>query len=334
MESPPVTKPRRYIPVVLISMLLLIAGLTIWTLNHAATAQASDSVPIESADVMLAPLPDEAPPPAETDTCQHCHLSGSIESLFAPILRWMLFGTAGLAFVYGAYRTGSAVLTRKPWKPIWARVTEWVDERYQIVEPTRKFLAKPVPKFATRWWYCLGGITFALFIIQGITGIMLAFYYKPSVQEAYASIQFIENEVLFGSAIRSIHHWCANGMIIMAVAHMLRVFITGAFKPPRELNWISGVTLGLLTLVFGFTGYLLAWDQRSYWATTVGSEIVGGIPIIGDLAMILLRGGWEVSDIALSRFFAMHVLALPVLIVLFLGMHFLMVRRQGIARPL
>jgi hypothetical protein len=321
----------------IVSVLLLAAGIAIGT--HSATAgplpeQTAAQTVQSTGDGLLGLPPSEAPPPPATDTCQHCHLSGAIENLFAPLMRWTVLGMAALAFVYGAYRTGSVIVTRKPWKPLSARVTDWFDERYQIVEPIRKFLAKPVPKFATKWWYCLGGITFALFIIQGITGIMLAFYYKPSVQEAFASIQYIENEVLFGSAIRSIHHWCANGMIVMAVAHMIRVFITGAFKPPRELNWISGVSLGLLTLVFGFTGYLLAWDQRAFWATTVGTEIVGGIPVIGDIVMIFLRGGWQVGDIALSRFFAMHVLALPVLIVIFLGMHFLMVRRQGIARPL
>ncbi len=326
---------RRYLPILLLSALLLAAGIALSA--HSATAgplpeqTVNDQV---AANGLLAPPSFEAPPPPETDTCQHCHLSGVIDNLFAPLMRWTVFGMAGLAFVYGAYRTGSAIVTRKPFKPIWMRVTEWVDERYQIVEPLRKFLAKPVPKFATRWWYCLGGITFALFVIQGITGTMLAFYYKPSVQEAFASIQFIENEVLFGSAIRSIHHWCANGMIIMAAAHMIRVFITGAFKPPREMNWVSGVASGLLTLVFGFTGYLLAWDQRSFWATTVGTEIVGGIPVIGNIVMIFLRGGWQVGDIALSRFYSMHILAMPVLIIAFMGMHFLMIRRQGVARPL
>jgi quinol-cytochrome oxidoreductase complex cytochrome b subunit len=163
---------------------------------------------------------------------------------------------------------------------------------------------------------------------------MLAFYYKPTPEEAYASIQFIENEVRFGSAIRSIHHWAANGMVVMVVAHMLRVFITGAFKPPRELNWVSGILLLILTMGFGFTGYLLPWDQRAFWATTVGSEIAGGIPVIGDLALIFLRGGWGVSGITLSRFYAVHVLVLPLIIIIMLGAHFLMIRRQGIAEPL
>ena len=123
-------------------------------------------------------------------------------------------------------------------------------------------------------------------------------------------------------------------MVIMVVAHLLRVFITGAFKPPRELNWISGVILFIVTLGFGFTGYLLPWDQRAYWATTVGTEIAGGIPWIGDLALVFMRGGWDVGAVTLSRFYALHILILPVIIIAFLGVHFLMVRRQGIARPL
>lgn len=273
-------------------------------------------------------------PAAELDTCQHCHLAGSIENMWTPVMRWSLFGFFGLAFIYGAYRGGSAWFTRRPWVPLWRRLALWVDERLEIIEPLQKVLAKPVPLFATRWMYCLGGITFFLLVIQGITGTMLAFYYKPTPEGAYASIQFIENEVRFGAAIRAIHHWAANGVIVVVVAHMLRVFISGAFKPPRELNWLTGIVLLIVTLAFGFTGYLLPWDQRAYWATTVGTEIAGGIPQIGDLALVFLRGGWEVGDVALSRFFALHVLVLPAICILLLLGHFFMIRKQGISRPL
>ncbi len=129
--------------------------------------------------------------------------------------------------------------------------------------------------------------------------MMLAFYYQPTPEHAYASIQYIENEVLFGAAIRAIHHWSANGMIIMCYAHMLRVFIMGAFKAPSELNWVSGVLL-MMTLGFGFTGYLLPWDQRAFWATTVGTEIAGGIPDIGILLLIFLRVGWSITGQTLT----------------------------------
>ena len=163
---------------------------------------------------------------------------------------------------------------------------------------------------------------------------MLAFYYPATPAEAYLSIQFIENEVLLGSAVRMIHHWSANGMIVLAFAHMLRVFIMGAYKAPRELNWVSGVVLLTMTLAFGFTGYLLPWDQRAYWATTVGTEIAGGIPVIGELALVFLRGGWNITSLTLSRFYALHILILPLITVTSMGLHFIMVRKQGIMKPL
>jgi quinol-cytochrome oxidoreductase complex cytochrome b subunit len=246
----------------------------------------------------------------------------------------MVFGFAGVVFAWGAYRAGSGWVTRRAWKPLWLRAVEWIDERYQVVSPVQKALAKPVPRFAMKWWYCLGGITFALFAVLGVTGTLLAFYYKPTPEGAYASIQYIENEVRFGSAIRAIHHWSANGMVVMVVAHLLRVFISGAFKPPRELNWMTGVLLLVVTLGFGFTGYLLPWDQTAFWASTVGTEIAGAEPVIGDLALVFLRGGWEITGVTLSRFYAVHVLILPLGIVALLGGHFLMIRRQGIYRPL
>jgi hypothetical protein len=273
-------------------------------------------------------------PDPEQDTCQHCHLEGSLENLWTPFWRWSVTGVFVLTFIFGAYQSTSIWRTRKPWRSIWTRGASWLDERYQVVEPVKKALSKPVPLFSTRWMYCLGGIAFMLFAIQGVTGIMLAFYYEPSPAGAYASIQYIENEVFFGSSIRSVHHWAANGMIVIVVAHLIRVFISGAFKPPRELNWVSGVFLFLLTIGFGFTGYLLPWDQRAYWATTVGTEIAGGIPQIGGLALVFLRGGWNVTAITLSRFYALHVMVLPILTIGLLGAHFLMIRRQGIAKPL
>ena len=273
-------------------------------------------------------------PPPKEDPCQHCHLAGENKGIWTPLARWSIFGLAGLVFAFGFYRTTSVWMTRAPWKPISVRTGEWVDERYQVKQPLEAVLSKPVPKFALRWWYCLGGITAFLFVVQAVTGIMLAFYYKPTPDQAFASIQFIENEVRFGASIRAIHHWAANGMIVMCLAHMLRVFVVGAYKPPRELNWVNGVLLLVLTLAFGFTGYLLPWDQRAFWATTVGSEIAGSIPVIGELALVFLRVGWTVSDLTLSRFYALHVILLPILTLGLMGLHFLMIRRQGIARPL
>ncbi len=273
-------------------------------------------------------------PPPKQEPCQSCHISGEEKNLWLPISRWLVFGGFGLVFAFGVYRSASVWTQRRAWKPLTTRAIEWVDERYGIVEPLTKILNKPVPKYALNWWYCLGGITAFLFVVQGLTGIMLAFYYKPSAAEAYASIQFIETQVRFGSAIRAIHAWSANGMIVMCMAHMLRVFIMGAYKPPRELNWISGVVLLVVTLAFGFTGYLLPWDQRAFWATTVGTQIAGAVPSIGNLVLVFLRVGWNVSEATLGRFYGLHIIVIPLLTVTFMLAHFMMVRRLGIKKPL
>jgi hypothetical protein len=299
--------------------------------GHPATGETAG---IEASMATMMTAVGQAPPAPKTDPCLHCHITGEDKGIWTPLSRWVVFGSAGLFFAFGMYRSATVWRTRSHWKPITARAAEWVDERYQISEPLSKVLSKPVPTYALRWFYCLGGMTAFLFAIQAVTGILLAFYYKPTPEAAYASIQYIETQVSFGAGIRAVHHWAANGMIIMCVAHMLRVFIMGAFKPPRELNWVTGVFLLLMTLVFGFTGYLLPWDQRAFWATTVGSEIAGAIPVIGDLALIFLRVGWDVSALTLSRFYALHVIVLPILLLVFMVMHFLMVRRQGIAKPL
>lgn len=308
------------------------------TQNESGNLSDSDSPDLMFAEKVLVFSEAErsavTPPEAQKDPCLHCHISGENTGIWTPIARWSLFGTMGLIFTFGIYRSASVWTGKKPWKPLSKRGAEWIDERYEVSEPLSKVLNKPVPKYALRWWYCLGGITAVLFVTQAVTGIMLAFYYKPTPDAAFASIQYIENQVRFGSAIRMVHHWAANGMIVMCIAHMLRVFIMGAFKPPRELNWVSGVVLLLITLAFGFTGYLLPWDQRAYWATTVGSEIAGSIPVIGDVALVFLRVGWVVTGQTLSRFYALHVIALPIVTLGMMGAHFLMVRRQGIAKPL
>ena len=275
-----------------------------------------------------------APPEPEKDTCVQCHVIEDFTNIWTPLGRWIFFGGAGLFLLFGVARSASVWRSRSEWVPIPTRILSWIDERYGLSETLKPIISKPVPDWQRRWWYCLGGLTFTLFLIQGITGIMLAFYYKPTPTEAYASIMFIENEVLLGSAFRMIHHWSANGMIVMAFAHMLRVFIMGAYKRPRELNWVSGVLLLVMTLAFGFTGYLLPWDQRAYWATTVGTEIGGSIPIIGELVLVFLRGGWNITSLTLSRFFAGHILILPLVTVTSMVLHFLMIRKQGVMKPL
>jgi len=224
-----------------------------------------------------------------------------------------------------------ATTSRRNWG---TRVGDWFDERFDVRIPLEAFLKKPVPKHAIRWYFCLGGITFALFLIQGVTGILLSLYYKPTPGEAYESILFIMNNVRFGWLIRSIHSWSATLMIAFCIAHMLRVFITGSYKNPRELNWVAGMFLLLLTLAFGFTGYLLPWDQKALWGSTVGSEILGIIPGIGAWLLGLLRGGAEITGLTLTRFYGIHMLVLPVLVFVFLAVHFIIIRRQGISGPL
>jgi hypothetical protein len=322
---------RRFALLLLAFALVLVVGFA----ARAPRAEAVATLPLDGVAVLQASEAGSVPPPpAEQDTCQHCHLAGEITALVYPFGRWMIFAVFGAVFAYGGWRLASNWTTRAPWKPLMLRAVDWTEERFHVKEPLGKVLSKPVPMFATAWYYCLGGISFALFGVLAITGIMLAFYYQPTPEGAYASIQYIETQVLFGSSIRAIHHWSANGMVVVVVAHMLRVFITGAFKAPRELNWISGVFLLVITLAFGLTGYLLPWDQTAFWASTVATEIAGAEPGIGNLALVFLRGGWEVTAVTLSRFFALHVLVLPAVILLFLVGHFLMIRRQGIARPL
>ena len=171
----------------------------------------------------------------------------------------------------------------------------------------------------------------SLFLILAITGIMLAIYYQPTPDDAYQSIVNLTTHVQFGWWIRSIHKWAAGGMVLLVFAHMLRVFFTGAYKAPRELNWITGVLLLVLTLGFGFTGYLLPWDQKAYWATKVGTDIAGSVPFIGHFLLVSLRGGDQISAATLARFYDLHILVLPAIIVALLGGHFWMIRRHGIS---
>ncbi len=208
-----------------------------------------------------------------------------------------------------------------------------LDERLDIREALEKNLKKPVPSHVN-WLFCFGGISLFLFTVQAVTGILLLMYYRPTIAEAYKSVVFVTNNVPFGWLVRGLHHWAANLMIIMVFLHMARVFLYGAYKPPRDFNWVTGVILFMLTLGFGFTGYLLPWNQISYWATTVGTEVPGAVPLIGNFLITMIRGGHAVSQTTLTRFFAIHVVILPLLISFFLLGHFFMIRKQGIAGPL
>jgi len=183
--------------------------------------------------------------------------------------------------------------------------------------------------------YCLGGLSFFLFLGLTITGVLLMFYYVPSVERAYEDILRLDTDVRFGMLMRNMHRWMAHGMVIMVLMHMMRVFYTGAYKPPREFNWVVGVVLLVLTLLLSFTGYLLPWDQLAFWAITVGTNMVGSAPILGEPNRFALIGGFEVGPAALIRFYTLHVIALPLLAATFMAVHFWRIRRDGgLARPL
>lgn len=208
-----------------------------------------------------------------------------------------------------------------------------LEARLTFKEALEKALKKPVPKHIN-FWYCFGGISFLLFIIQVVTGILLAFYYKPTPETAYESVKTIMTKVPLGWLIREIHAWGANLMIAAVIIHMLRTFFHKAYRAPREMHWISGVILLFMTCTFGFSGYLLPWDQLSYWATKVGTEIAGAFPFVGEYILLILRGGPEISGATLTRFFAIHVMVLPWIVTFALVAHFLMIRKTGISKPL
>ncbi len=183
--------------------------------------------------------------------------------------------------------------------------------------------------------YCLGGLSFFMFLGLTVTGVMLMFYYVPSVDRAYTDIQSLETNVRFGMLTRNLHRWMAHGMVMTVLLHMMRVFYMGAYKPPREFNWVVGVILLVLTLLLSFTGYLLPWDQLALWAITVGSGIAGAAPVLGTESRLALFGAYDINDAALIRFYTLHVIALPLLAAIFMSVHFWRIRRDGgLARPL
>ena len=209
----------------------------------------------------------------------------------------------------------------------------WLDQRLgwdDLIAPLRK---KTVPLHKLSYWYFLGGITLFLFVIQVLTGILLLLYYRPGANEAFESVQYIMTHVQFGWLIRSIHSWSANLMIFTAFAHMFSVLFLKAYRKPRELTWVSGVILLFLVMGFGFSGYLLPWNTLAFFATKVGTEITGQVPIIGKPLMIFLRGGEEVTAATLSRFFGFHVAVLPGLATLLILVHMLLVQHLGISIP-
>jgi quinol-cytochrome oxidoreductase complex cytochrome b subunit len=212
-------------------------------------------------------------------------------------------------------------------------VKGWLDERFGWAELTKPLRKKTVPMHRLSYWYFLGGITLFLFVIQVCTGILLLLYYRASANEAFESVQYITTQVQFGWLVRSIHSWSANLMILTAFAHMFSVLFLKAYRKPRELTWITGAVLLFLAMGFGFSGYLLPWNTLAFFATKVGTEVAGQVPIVGKWIVIFLRGGEDVTGATLTRFFGFHVAVLPGITTLLLGIHILLVQRFGISVP-
>jgi quinol-cytochrome oxidoreductase complex cytochrome b subunit len=209
---------------------------------------------------------------------------------------------------------------------------DWLEERSGLVGGVRFFLFRKVPH-DINWFQTLGSATLTAFLVQALTGVILAMYYKPDPNSAYASIQHITNDLTFGWLVRGMHRWGASIFIILMFMHMGRVFLFGAYKYPRELNWIVGVLLLAIGMFEGFTGYLLPWDQTSYWATVVGININGTAPFLGPFIASLLRGGAEIGPDTLSRFYSIHMLLLPGAIMGLIGLHLYLVVRLGVTSP-
>ena len=188
-------------------------------------------------------------------------------------------------------------------------------------------------KFA--YTFCLGGLSFFLFLVLTVTGVYLMFFYVPSATQAYSDILRIQSQVVFGLLTRNIHRWAAHLMVFFVFLHMMRVFYHGAYKPPREFNWVVGVLLLFLTLALSFTGYLLPWDQIAYWAVTIGNNLASYVPVFNRVSQLLIFGGVEVGQNTLLRFYVLHVILLPLAAAVFLAVHFWRIRKDGgISGPL
>jgi quinol-cytochrome oxidoreductase complex cytochrome b subunit len=221
-------------------------------------------------------------------------------------------------------------LTASDWKP---KVFDWFDERLGLRMARDILDHKVVPLHSRTAWYYFGGMTLFLLGVQLFTGLLLLLYYRPTVAEAFDSVRFIMTQVEFGWLIRSIHSWSANLLIFVAFIHMFSVTFTHAYRPPRELTWLSGIVLLGLMLGFGFSGYLLPWNQISYFATKVGTDVAASVPVAGPFIGRFLRGGEDVGAATLTRFFAFHVMILPLITASLVGLHLLLVQKSGMSTP-
>ena len=209
---------------------------------------------------------------------------------------------------------------------------DWLEERSGLVGGVKWFLFRKVPRDSS-WWHTLGSATLTAFLVQAGTGVILAMYYKPDPDKAYDSIQHITNDLTLGWLVRGMHRWGASVFIILMFFHMARVFLFGAYKYPRELNWLVGAALLITGMLEGFTGYLLPWDQTAYWATVVGININASAPFLGPFIAQFLRGGAEIGADTLSRWYALHMLLVPGALFALIGLHLYLVARLGVSSP-
>jgi cytochrome b6 len=214
-----------------------------------------------------------------------------------------------------------------------ANARMWLEENFRLHELVAFLRHKMVPRHRYSYFYFLGGMTLFLFGIQVLTGILLLLYYRPTPNDAFESVQYIMTQVRFGWLIRSLHSWSANLMILTAFAHMFSVFFLRSYRQPRVLTWLSGMILLVLVLCFGFSGYLLPWNTLSFFATKVGTDLPGQMPVIGHWILTFLRGGEDVNGATLTRFFGFHVAVLPGLATILIGLHLLLVQRFGMSVP-
>ena len=208
-----------------------------------------------------------------------------------------------------------------------------LDERLELAPLVEFATHKEVPQHRHSWAYYFGGLTLFFLGVQIVTGILLLLYYRPTAEAAFESVQFIVTRVPFGWLVRSIHSWSANLMVLAAVVHMLSVFLLGSYAKPRELTWWSGLALLGVALGFGFSGYLLPWNELSFFATRIGTDMVSKVPLIGHWLLTFLRGGEEVTGATLTRFFGLHVAVLPMITAALVGLHLGLIQRQGMHVP-
>jgi len=214
------------------------------------------------------------------------------------------------------------------------RLYGWFDSRLKINVLVEYMSDKVVPLHGHSIFYYFGGISLFLFIVQAVTGILLLMYYRPGADTAYESVQFIISNVSFGWLIRALHSWSANLMVLAVFVHMFTVYFTSAYRKPRELTWLSGIGLLGLALAFGFSGYLLPWNELAFFATRVGTGTAGALPVIGETLKVAMRGGEEVTGATIGRFFGLHVAILPGIFMVLLSIHLILIQRQGMSEPL